>query len=64
MDKCCNCQKRLTYEDFMDRRCTDWEDVCIKCRELPETKGRWAILDSQEKVRRENYVKKLQHNEG
>ena len=63
MDKCINCRKRLTYEDFMERRCTDWEVVCVVCRELPETKGRWAILSSQEKTRQDNMAKKLQHRE-
>lgn len=61
MDKCTNCRKKLTHEDFVEMSCNDWEDVCNVCRELPETKGRWAVLDSQEKVRRENYAKKLQH---
>ena len=63
MDKCTNCRKRLTYEDFEVKRVTDWEDVCLSCRQLPEVRGRWAVWAAQDRVRQDNMVKKLQHSE-
>lgn len=63
MENCSNCKKRLTHEDFEQRRCTDWEDVCSVCRELPEVKGRWAVLATQDKLRLDNLNKKLQHDD-